>query len=92
MDVLMPLFLHFFGGGGGGGSGGFRGGRRLGRRQQGNTPMNNIRQNAQFNDVVRELGLSKDEANKLHRAISGEGFGFREIMEVARDLFGLREE
>jgi len=91
MDVLIPLLLNFFGGGGGGG-GGFRGGRRLGRRQQGSTPMNNIRQNAQFNAVVRELGLTKDQANKLHRAISGEGLGFREIMETARDLFGLREE
>ena len=88
MTVLIPLSLTFFGGGGGGGRGGFRGARRLGRRQQGNTPMNNSRQNAQFNAVVRALGLNKDQQRELHDAISGRGFGFREILDLARDMFG----
>ena len=93
MRALIPLTLSFFGGGGGGGGGGsgggFQTGRRAGRRQQGRTPMNNQAQNRQFNDVVRELGLTRSQAQRLHQEISGQGLGFWDIMQVARDMFGL---
>ena len=85
MPLLISIKLSFFGGGGGG----FRGGRRLGRKQQGSTPMNNQKQNAQFNAVVRELGLDKRQQRQLHEEITGRGFSFREIMDIARDMFGL---
>ena len=87
LKLLIPLNLSFFGGGGGGG--GFQSGRRQGRRQQGNTPMNNREQNRQFDAVVHELGLSKNQARRLHEEISGQGLGFRKIMQAARDMFNL---
>lgn len=86
MRLLIPLNLSFFGGGGGGG--GFRGGRQLGRRQHGRTPMNNVRQNEQTDAVARQLGLNKDQQRELHDAVSGQGLGFREILDLARDMFG----
>ena len=86
--LLLRLNLIFFGGGTGGG-GGFRGGRHLGRRQKKNTPMNNQEQNKQFKAVVKELGLDKGQKRQLHDEISGQGFGYREILDTARDMFGL---
>lgn len=53
------------------------------------TPGNNQAQNRQTRDVVRALGLDKDQAQQLHREVSGEGLGYHEIMERAKDLFGL---
>ena len=92
LKLLMPLNLSFFGGGGGGG--GFRGGRqRPRRRPQGNTPGNNRDQNRQFQDAVRELAregihLDRDQRGALHRAISGQGLGFWDIVDMGRAMFG----
>ena len=83
----IPIYLSFFGGGGGGG--GFRGGRRLGRRQHGDTPMNNGRQNEQTNTVARQLGLNPEQKRELHDLVSGQGWGFQRILEEARIHFGL---
>jgi len=89
MTVFIPLSLTFFGGGGGGGRGGFRSARRLGRRQHGNTPMNNRRQNEQTDAVARRLGLSPDQQQELHRLVGGQGWGFQRILQEARIHFGL---
>ena len=88
LGFLLPMNLSFFGGGAG--EGGFRRPRK--RRQTGNTPGNNQTQNKQFKDAVNELkregiNLDKDQQERLHRAISGQGLGFREIIEMARSLF-----
>lgn len=68
---------------GGGGGGLFKGGRR----QHGKTPMNNQAQNKQTNDVARILKLTPKEARILHDEVSGEGYGFQEILAIAKDLF-----
>ena len=92
LKLLIPFNLSFFGGGSGGG--GFRGGReRPRRRPQGNTPGNNRAQNRQFNDAVNQLrseGLNLDDRHvrRLHDAISGQGLGFWDIVEMGRALFG----
>ena len=85
LEFLLPMNLSFFGGGAGGG--GFRSNRRLGRRQRGDTPMNNKKQNEQIDAIVRMLGLSKKQRKRLHKEISGQGFGFQEILQLARELF-----
>ena len=77
----------FFGGGGGGG--GFRSGRRLGRRQHGETPMNNKKQNEQTNAVARQLGLTTAQKNELHALVHNQGWGFQRILQEARIHFNL---
>ena len=82
MCPFVPLNLSFFGGG----RGGFRGGRQRPRRQMGNTPRNNRVQNRQFDDAVRQLNL--DQRQELHRVIGRQGFGFWEMVETGRAMFG----
>lgn len=71
---------------GGGGKGGFRG--QSGRRQRGNTPMNNQRQNEQTDAVASRLKLTPEQAHELHDAVSGQGWGFNRILEEAKEMFG----
>ena len=58
------------------------------------TPRSNTDQNKQFNDAVKaaeqRLGrkISKDERTMLHRAISGQDFGYHEIVKEAVCMFG----
>ncbi len=51
------------------------------------TPKNNQAQNKSFSDVIKKLKLNKDQARRLHDTISGEGFDYHEIMNVAKNLF-----
>lgn len=51
-------------------------------------PGDHERQNKQADDVVRDLGLNKDQAQELHRLIGGEGMGYQEILKFARQWFG----
>lgn len=50
--------------------------------------MNNQAQNKQTNDVARLLKLTPKQARELHDAVSGQGYGYQEILEIAKDLFG----
>jgi len=90
--LFISLSLMFFGGGGGGGR--FRGRRQQQRRpQQGSTPGNNRDQNRQFRDAVNQLQsegihLTRDQRTELHRAIGRQGFGFWEIVEMGRAMYG----
>jgi hypothetical protein len=52
------------------------------------TPGNNQAQNAQMNAIVRTLGLTKDQRQQLHIEISGQNYGYLEILEIARGMFG----
>jgi hypothetical protein len=52
------------------------------------TPGNNQAQNKQVNDVVRQLKLTKDERQQLHREISGLNLGFQEILQIGREIKG----
>jgi len=85
LGIFIAINLSFFGGGNGGG--GFRSNRQLGRRQHGNTPMNNQRQNEQTEAISRRLGLNKDQQRELHDMVTGQGLGFQEILQLAIDLF-----
>lgn len=51
-------------------------------------PGNNQAQNKQFRAVVKALGLSPDQARRLHDEISGEGLGYHEMLERGQDMFG----
>ena len=58
-------------------------------RQKGNTPKNNQAQNKQVRDIEKKLGLTKDEVRELHDAITGQGYGYQEILDLAKDMFGI---
>ncbi|CAF1200959.1 unnamed protein product [Adineta steineri] len=55
---------------------------------------NNQVQNKEFGDAVRScqgsIGfvLDKDQRQQLHREISGQGYGFHDIVGICIDLFG----
>jgi hypothetical protein len=58
------------------------------------TPRSNTAQNKQFNDAIREaqrqLGrtLSKDERSSVHREISGQNYGYHDIIDEVLGMFG----
>ncbi len=60
----------------------------------GGTPGNNQAQNRQFKGAVREgerqIGrrLTKDEIRRVHDAISGQNYGYHEIVELIVEMFG----
>ncbi|MEX3636099.1 hypothetical protein [Paraburkholderia sp. BR14320] len=53
------------------------------------TPRNNQAQNRQTDHVARILRLTPRQSRQLHDEISGQGLGFHEIMERAKDMFNL---
>lgn len=59
----------------------------------GGAPKGNKAQNKQFADAVREIGkrrgqpLSKDEIRRLHDAISGQDYGYHDIVEEGVGMF-----
>ena len=71
--------------GGGGGRGRFE---RMGR-SRGNTPRSNKAQNKQFEAVAKKLKLTKKQQQQLHRECGHQGWGYQELLEVARDMFGI---
>ena len=66
----------------------FGGKQKIGK-SKGRTPQNNQDQNAQFEAAVNKLGLSPKESDILHRLISGQGYGYQEIIEFAANYFNL---
>lgn len=59
-------------------------------KQNKNTPRDNQKQNEQVDKVSKELNLSKKQRRQLHDEIGHEGYGFKEILEIAKDLFGIK--
>jgi hypothetical protein len=61
--------------------------------RRGNTPENNSDQNKQFNDAVKAVErlrgkpLSEEERNAFHKAVSGQGYGFWEMVITGVDMF-----
>ncbi|MGF6966957.1 hypothetical protein OKW43_003985 [Paraburkholderia sp. WC7.3g] len=53
------------------------------------TPRNNQAQNKQTDDIARILRLTPGQSRQLHDEITGQGLGFHEIMERAKDMFNL---
>lgn len=60
---------------------------RVGKQNK-NTPRDNQKQNEQVDKVSKELNLSKEQRRQLHDEISHQGYGFKEILEIAKELFG----
>lgn len=58
--------------------------KKGGDKQERGTPRGNKRQNKAFRDATK--GLSKDQKEQVHREISKEGKGFKEIKEIADDF------
>jgi len=56
--------------------------------QKGNAPRDNQKQNEQTDKVAKELGLTKQQQQELHREIGNQGLGYKEILERAKELFG----
>ena len=56
-------------------------------RSKGNMPGNNQIQNKQIDNLANEYDLSKEKRNELHRLISGEGYGYKEIEELIKEYF-----
>jgi RHS repeat-associated protein len=50
------------------------------------TPGNNQAQNAQVKAVVRILGLTPGQRQQLHREISGQNYGFQEILRIGQEI------
>lgn len=63
--------------------------RRVGK-QKGKAPRSNERQNEQTDSIANELGLSKKKRRQLHDEISGQGYSYQEIHDLAEELFGER--
>jgi hypothetical protein len=48
----------------------------------------NRRENRKVRDIVVKLRLNEDQAQELHREVSGMGYNFHQILEIAKDKFG----
>jgi hypothetical protein len=69
------LVSHMWSDGGGGSSSEGTGGK--------GTPGNNQAQNKQVNDIVNKLGLTKAQRRQLHDEITGQNYGYQEILKIA---------
>ncbi|MBL8055707.1 MAG: hypothetical protein JNK29_03365 [Anaerolineales bacterium] len=67
--------------------------RIKGGRQKDGTPGSNIEQNRQFRAAMREIErrlgrqLSRDEQRRLHDAVTGQDYGYHEIVDEGLALF-----
>jgi RHS repeat-associated protein len=52
-------------------------------------PNNNKVQNKQFKQVSKELNLTKNQKDRLHREIDGGDFDYHDLKQFAKDLFSL---
>ena len=57
-----------------------------------NTPRNNQAQNKQARDAARRAGLDKYQREIFHREISGQGYTYQEMLEIAYEVRGLYSE
>lgn len=62
---------------------------RMGPRK-GNTPGNNQAQNKQVRDIVKKFKLNKKQQRQLHDEITGQGFDYHEIEEIAEAILNGR--
>ncbi len=44
--------------------------------------------NEQFAAVVNYLKLTYDQARRLHDEVAKAGYGYQEMLQIARDMFG----
>ena len=62
------------------------GGKQKVGKGKGNTPGNNQKQNKQFRDATKGR-LNKTQQRALHDEISGEGYGFHEIVDAVKNMW-----
>jgi len=62
------------------------GGRQKIGKPKGNSPGNNRVQNSQFRDATKGR-MNKDQQRSLHDEITGQGFGFHDIVNAAKNLW-----
>lgn len=62
------------------------GGRQKMGKGKGKMPGNNQTQNKQFKDATKGI-LNKDQQRMLHNEITGEGLGFHDIVDAAKNLW-----
>ena len=63
---------------------------RVGKQAKGSkAPRSNQAQNAQTDAVAKELGLTPKQARQLHDAVGKQGYGYQEILELAKEMFGI---
>lgn len=67
------------------------GGRSRMGRIHGKTPRDHEKQNKEFEEVSRQLKLSKKQQEELHREIGKQGYDFKELLEIAREMFGIED-
>jgi hypothetical protein len=48
----------------------------------------NQRENKMVRDIVVQLKLTRSQQQTLHRYISGQGYSYREVLEIAKEMFG----
>ena len=66
--------------------------------RRGKTPKSNKAQNKQYKQAVKEIEkiigrkLDKEDLTRLHEAITGEGYGFWEIVITGVEMFGSPED
>ena len=58
---------------------------RIGR-QKGNAPRNNKTQNKQVRDAIKEIGNVEVDREELHNILTQNGFGYKEIVEIIKDM------
>ncbi len=66
------------------------GGRKKISKGKGNTPGDNRRQNSDFDRIARRFNLNKSDSRRLHDEITGKGYGYKEIYEIAKSLFNTK--
>jgi RHS repeat-associated protein len=69
---------------------GIKGGKqmeKMGRAIKNMSGNRNVQQK-QIDQLCRRYHLSQDQRQELHRAIHGEGYGYNEVEEVIKELFG----
>ncbi len=67
---------------------GDKNGRNNKQKSENKTPRNNQAQNKQVRSIVKKLKLTKNQQRELHDTISGQGFSYQEIFEIACDIAG----
>ncbi|MBS0550826.1 MAG: hypothetical protein JSR24_23965 [Proteobacteria bacterium] len=58
------------------------------RGQEIDVAADNQRQNKMVRDIQVQLGLTVEQREQLHRAISGKGYSYQEILIEAKSMFG----
>jgi len=59
-------------------------------KQKGNAPRDNQKQNEQTDSIANELELTEDESRQLHDAITGQGYSYKQVYEIAEEIKGIK--